>query len=240
MRFIKSYLSEMLLSIVILLLLGIYALIGLYYFYEYNDIEKNNIVIEEDTNKEEVQTNLSDVKMYVDVKGAVQSPGVYEISNSTIINDVITLAGGFKNNAYTKNINLSKKINDETVIYVYTAYEYSLLNAPLKKEECVCPETDISSCVNSGSSVIENAGEETSTKEEDIKEEVNDSKEELININTASLEELTTLNGIGEAKAKSIIEYRNANGLFVSIEDIKKVSGISDSLYEKIKDHIKV
>ena len=60
----------------------------------------------------------------------------------------------------------------------------------------------------------------------------------LININTASLEQLQTLNGIGESKAKSIVEYRTTNGNFKSIEEIKNVSGISESLYEKIKDSI--
>ena len=62
----------------------------------------------------------------------------------------------------------------------------------------------------------------------------------LININTASLEQLQTLNGIGESKAKSIVEYRTTNGNFKSIEEIKNVSGISESLYEKIKYSITI
>ena len=61
-----------------------------------------------------------------------------------------------------------------------------------------------------------------------------------ININTASKEELMTLTGIGEAKAKSIIEYRQSNGNFKTIEDIKKISGIKDSIYTKISDLITV
>ena len=62
----------------------------------------------------------------------------------------------------------------------------------------------------------------------------------LININTAGTEELMTLSGIGSAKAAAIIEYREKYGLFNSIEDIKNVSGIKDSIFEKIKDHIRV
>lgn len=61
-----------------------------------------------------------------------------------------------------------------------------------------------------------------------------------ININTAPEEELMTLSGVGESRAKDIISYRERNGEFTSIEDIKKISGIKDSLYEKIKDYIKV
>ena len=63
---------------------------------------------------------------------------------------------------------------------------------------------------------------------------------EKININTATLEELQTLSGIGESKAKAIIEYREENGNFSKPEDILNVSGIGESVYEKIKDNITV
>ena len=64
--------------------------------------------------------------------------------------------------------------------------------------------------------------------------------EEKININKASVEELTSLSGIGEAKALAIIEYRETNGAFREIADIMKVSGIGEALYNKIKDDIDV
>lgn len=62
----------------------------------------------------------------------------------------------------------------------------------------------------------------------------------LININTASFEELKSLPNIGDATARNIIEYRTKNGFFSSIEDIKKVNGIKDALFEKIKEYITV
>ena len=61
-----------------------------------------------------------------------------------------------------------------------------------------------------------------------------------VNINTCTIDELITLDGIGETKAKNIISYRKNNGFFSSIEDIKNVEGIGESLYQKIKDHITV
>ena len=61
-----------------------------------------------------------------------------------------------------------------------------------------------------------------------------------ININKATAEELTSLSGIGEAKALAIIEYRETNGAFRETADIMKVSGIGEALYNKIKDDIDV
>ncbi|KAA6224639.1 MULTISPECIES: ComEA family DNA-binding protein [unclassified Campylobacter] len=60
-----------------------------------------------------------------------------------------------------------------------------------------------------------------------------------ININTATIDELKSLNGVGDAKANAIIEYRNEQN-FTSIEDIKKVKGIGDKIYDSIKDSISV
>ncbi len=60
----------------------------------------------------------------------------------------------------------------------------------------------------------------------------------LININTANKQELMTLPGIGEAKAVSIIEYREKNSGFSTIEDIMKVAGIKQAMFDKIKEHI--
>lgn len=62
----------------------------------------------------------------------------------------------------------------------------------------------------------------------------------MVNINTASVSELTTVTGIGESRAQAIIAYREANGGFQTIEDIKKVDGIKDGLFAKIKDKITV
>jgi competence protein ComEA len=61
-----------------------------------------------------------------------------------------------------------------------------------------------------------------------------------ININTATMEELTSLQGIGEKKAESIVEHREKAGSFATIEDLKDVNGVGDKIFDKIKDQITV
>ena len=80
---------------------------------------------------------------------------------------------------------------------------------------------------------------ETATASQIISSEsAEDDGTKLVNINTASKEELMTLPGIGESRAESIIAYREENGGFKSIEDIMKVSGIKDAAFSKIKKYI--
>ena len=73
-------------------------------------------------------------------------------------------------------------------------------------------------------------------KEESSRE--NNEENKIVSLNSATIEEIQSLPGIGESKAKAIIKYRDENGLFQNVEDIKNVSGIGDSLFEKIKDYI--
>ena len=235
---IKKYLNTFLISFVILLITIQYGLFAYFYYvkgFKSDNINQSQEVVEtfeEETNEKE---KLSE--FYVEIKGAVNSPGVFKVTSDNIINDVINMAGGLKNNAYTKNINLSKTVSKEMVVYVFTNYEYSLLNTKEETTECNCPKQDISTCTNKGASVI--------TSDENKPEEVSNSDSETennnkININTASKETFTSLSGIGDAKAQKIIDYRNENGLFKSIEELKNVSGISEKLFEQIKEFITI
>lgn len=234
---IKKYLNTFLISFVILLIIIQYGLFA--YFYYVKDFKSDNInqvqeVVETFKNDSNEKEKLSE--FYVEIKGAVNSPGVFKVTSDNIINDVINMAGGLKNNAYTKNINLSKNVSKEMVIYVYTNYEYSLLNTKEETYECNCPKQDISVCTDKGTSII--------TNDENKPEEVPNSKSETennkVNINTSTKEVLTSLSGIGDAKAQNIIDYRNENGLFKSIEDLKNVTGISEKLFEQIKEFITI
>ena len=191
---------------------------------KYDDIEVvTNIVKEENDNKEETKN----ITYNVDIKGAVKNPGVYKISSDLTVNDAIILAGGLTKEADTSVTNLAKKVTDEMVIIIYTKNEVknsNIVDTVIKvvEKECVCPNIQNDGCLNT-----------------EIKDNIsNNENNSLVNINTASIEELQTIDGIGESKAKSIVEYRKNNGLFKSIEDIKNIEGIGDKLYETIKIYI--
>ena len=174
-----------------------------------------SVVIKEDNEllkKEEKDNNL----YYVDIKGAVANPGVYSIESNKRVIDAIKMAGGLLDNSDTTNINLSKYVTDEMVIVIYTKEELEQIN------------NSIDYSFNDAYQDYNNSKNKSSDNNN------------LININSASLEELKTLPGIGDTKAKSIIDYRESNGKFNSIEDIQNVKGIGSSLYEKIKNNITV
>lgn len=251
MPFIQKYYKEILLGLIIALILGLYALIIYLGFFKSfisetvvsPSVEDVSLINESDSNQE--KEDLS--PMYAEIKGQVNKPGVYAITKNTIINDIVNLAGGFKKGAYTNNINLSKKAQNEMVIMVYSTYEYNKLNKPqivYIEKECNCPSYDLSACINSGNSVITPGEGDAPNKEEKPNQDEPANSEDkpikLVNINSATEAELMTLSGIGESKAKAIIAYRKENGNFQNISDITKVSGISDKIYEKLKDYITV
>ncbi len=189
-----------------------------------SEVIEEDVELEEEITKKDVGNVVSN-KVKVDIKGAIKSPGVYEVDDGLRVNDVIKLAGGLNKNANTNYINLSSRVKDEMVIWVYTDDEIEKLELDKSStnymiEACNCPLMDNTTCLNNNDDV----------------ENINNK----ININNASLEDLMALEGIGEAKAQAILEYRKLNGLFQSIEDLKKVSGIGDTLYDKIKDNITV
>ena len=151
----------------------------------------------------EDKTTISTV-IYVDVKGEVHHPGVYQMKAENRVKDLIEAAGGFTPLADDQKLNLAQLLEDQMVIIV-----------PQKGEE-----------VNS-----ELAQAPTSQKKEV-------GKEGKVNINTATVEELKTLKGIGEKKAEAIIEYRKKNGSFKNKEELMKVRGIGKKLYESFQERV--
>ena len=228
MKLIKKHL--ILITIILLILVTISMITLKKHLQKKKDIIKEEI--KEEIPLEKETKDEQEVKVNVDIKGAVKNPGVYEIENNRKVIDVINQAGGLADNADTSMINLAKIVKNEMVIIIYTKEEVKKWTEPNQiikyvDKECICPNIKNDGCLKN----------ETSTKN---KEETTESTNNKININTATIDELQKISGIGESKAKAIIDYRDEKGLFKNIEEIKEVPGIGESLYEKIKDSITI
>ena len=220
-RFIKKHKGKI--FIILFIAFTIYTVIDTYSF-QTNTSSKPKTVQKENTIKKEEKEVSKNI--LVDVKGEVNTPGVYELTVSNTVMDAINKAGGLTKISDTSNINLSKKLEDEMVIIVYSKSEIEKMN---EEEKIECPPCN-NACIT----------EEDEKAKLDEENETKNIQTGKVNINTADIETLQTLTGIGEVKAQAIIDYRNKNGDFKNIEDIKNVSGIGDSVYEKIKDNITV
>lgn len=186
---------------------------------------------------EEIQNTT--INYRVEIKGEVVKPGVYTLDSEKRVIDVVNKAQGFTKNADSSVINLSKKIEDEMVIVIYSKKEVEDFVKTKEQEQQkveICKQDYVvenDACVDSK----ENAQQENTTDNSSSDEKTVNNK---ISINTATLEELMMLSGIGESKAQSIIDYRTKEGKFTSIEDIMNVNGIGEALFEKIKNDITV
>lgn len=175
-----------------------------------HDDRKADITIEsageaEETELSEEGSDRSQL-FYVDIGGAVEKPGVYEVSKGTRLFEVIDMAGGLSEEADTDHVNRASFVEDGQKIII-----------PEKGSDSAAAAEGLSSA-SAGYTEAESG---------------------LVNINSASADELKTLNGIGDAIAERIIQYR-ATRAFRSKEDIMSVDGIGSKIYEKIKDNITV
>lgn len=148
----------------------------------------------------------------VHVIGAVARPGLYEFPTGARIQDAIDAAGGMLAEASSESLNLAQLLEDGQQLDIpYKAGQEPVISTP---------GIDLPSSVTPTPSADPNA--------------------ELININTATLEELDTLPGIGPSTAQKIIDYRTANGPFANIEDLVNVSGIGPSTMDQLRPLITV
>ena len=137
------------------------------------------------------------------------------------------MAGGAKEDANLSKINLAYQLEDGQKLYVPNIND---------KEEIEYITEDVAK-----NNIVNNDGIVTDEKENNKnKTNIESEKKVMVNINKATQAELENLPGIGPAIATRIIEYRNENGKFSSIDDIKNVKGIGDAKYDKIKDSIEV
>ena len=245
-RILNIIISSHYFSIVISLMFFILSSLEFIYIKNnFNNNFDNNECIEEqaDILVEKTVNETFDIErkdIYVDIKGEVKNPGVYKIQENSRVSDLILLSGGITKNANTRFVNLSKVLKDGDVIVIYSNNEIknatktkTITNTVYVDTPCICEEVKNDACLVENLKIEDPVVE---TKNETIIEEDNNK----ININTATKEELMSLSGIGESKAKAIIDYRDKNGVFKDIKDIVNVNGISETIYSKIKDNITI
>ena len=162
------------------------------------------------TTRVEETTTMMPQNCYVDIKGEVLRPGVYEFSCESRIQEVIKKAGGFTEEADETKINLAQKITDQMQIIVPNLHS---------KQE---------GGVTEGNSEKGNLSNTTPSN----------SKQGTVNINTATLEELQTIKGIGKKKAEAILQYRKEHGSFRTKEDLLQVKGIGKKALEAIERQV--
>ena len=162
------------------------------------------------TTRVEETTTMIPQNCYVDIKGEVLRPGVYEFSCESRIQEVIKKAGGFTEEADETKINLAQKVTDQMQMIVP--------NVNSKQE----------GGVTEGNSEKGNSSNTTPSN----------SKQGTVNINTATLEELQTIKGIGKKKAEAILQYRKEHGPFRTKEDLLQVKGIGKKALEAIESQV--
>ncbi|WP_112181416.1 MULTISPECIES: helix-hairpin-helix domain-containing protein [Paraliobacillus] len=147
-----------------------------------------------------IEHTTEPVKQFVDVKGEVMKPDMYEITGEKRVKEVIEMAGGFTDQANLEQVNLAQKVVDEMVI------------------------------------IVPKIGEEIQT----LQTTTNETTTSKIPLNTATKEEIETLPGIGGVKADAILQYREENGPFTSIQDLEGITGIGTKTIENLAEFIQI
>ena len=228
---IKNLTNKQKLVVVICLFVIIILVFFILYKFFYTDDEETFIENETVSQENAIEENenskigiLDDKKtVTVHVVGEVNTPGVVTLEEGSRIIDAINAAGGKTEDADLSKINLAYIIEDGIQIYVPSITETTKLSEESEKEIKY---------------ITDGPGEDVIVTEEAQKQ--GEEKQVKVNINTANIEKLQTLPGIGESIAQKIIDYRNENGKFKAIEELKNVSGIGESKYKNIKDKISV
>lgn len=200
---------------VIVISIGVY---GFFSMQKQNTVlNLNEMLVEE--NREEVNQEIDEVKekeevgnIVVHITGAVKNKGILRLPEGSRISDAIEAAGGETKEADLDSINLAYTLEDGQKIYI--------------------PSQEDKENNEQKQYITTESGDTTNIKENSKIEGEN----EKVNINTANQSELETLPGIGPSLASRIIEYREQNGKFNSIEELKNVKGIGDAKFEDLKN----
>jgi len=185
-----------------------------------NVIKSTDIIQLSQTNTDPAQTDKKPEEIIFDIEGAINTPGVYKIPIGSVLIDAINKAGGLSVEA--DNERIARELNQASVIG-NNAKLYIFKNS----------DKDIQ-VVNNTNNLVSNSSASLAANN-NLNSQASTTK---INLNKATLQELDTLPKIGPVLAQRIIDWRDANGGFEVIEDLKKVKGIGDSTFEGLKDLI--
>ena len=201
---------------IILSIIAILVAIGIIYFInnknQTNNIELDGNILVSNQNTKQMSQDTEEI-VIVHITGSVKNPGIVKLKEGSRIEDAIEAAGGLTENADISNVNLAYVLDDGTKIKI-----------PNLDDEDIGDEDVLSK--DSGEGIIQEDEKTTNTN--------------IVNINKATENELSTLPGIGNSLATRIVEYRKQNGNFKTIGDIKNVSGIGESKFANIKDFISI
>lgn len=230
---------------------------------EYSD-DDINFVLEEDIGEEQVENTSdenvingentgeevsmgingesvpksSENKIYVYITGEVNVPGVVILDEGSRIVDAINSAGGTTSKANISKVNLVYVLEDGMKVNIPS--DNDLKNNP-DFEYITMSSGDGRNDNSSGLAGTNSSSSNSSASNSSgLRESQSSSRYSIVNINTATQTELETLPGIGPSLALKIINYRNENGKFSSIEEIKNVSGIGESKFEDLKNYITI
>ncbi|PKY89620.1 hypothetical protein CYJ57_03605 [Falseniella ignava] len=184
---------------------------------QYHKVTQSQLYFIEETSEEYLTSvdipQSEESIIYIDIKGAVNRPGLYQLSEGSRMVDAIEAAGGLTTEADDRTINLAEKLLDQQKIIVYTESEMA--------EKLIQEDRD-------------------NLLERDVYPSNPSDATQKININIATIDELQALPNIGPKKAQAIIEYRQTNGSFQTIDQIKEIKGIGEKTYEELAHLISV
>lgn len=216
--------------LIIIIFLFMFFIIFIYFFKIYNSnyeyIDSENILenITETISNESINTEITNKieinYIVVHITGAINTPGIVKLPLESRISDAINEAGGLTSEADISSINLAYKLEDGQKIYIpYITDDFNSIIS----ENYITSDAGYNIVLDNTSYLGNNY-----------------SNIDLININIATQTELETIPGIGPTTALKIIQYRNENGKFATIEDIKNINGIGESKFENIKKYITI
>lgn len=210
----EDYLRELLIAVVAVVLVAAYLL-----SHGFSGALSGNFQAESQPLAASSQPSSTSVrsatgKVVVDVKGAVNKPGVYHLPHGSRVQEAVNAAGGLRDDADGNQVNLAKQLVDAQALYI-----------PAKGEQAPAGMGTAASASTSASS---DSGGTTTADHEPI------------NLNSATKEQLTTITGIGDKKADLILQYRQEHGQFKSIDDLKNINGFGDKTVDKLRDQLAV